>query len=66
LNTPALAPCHRFLYNLDVEQLTEDEVNKVNNLYKLGQDRGFIDLDEPNAEDDVAAKPAEVAPEPVP
>ena len=48
LNTPALEPCHRFLYNLDVEQLTEDEVNKVNNLYKLGQDRGFIPLDEPD------------------
>ena len=64
LNTPALEPCHRFLYNLDVEQLTEDEVNKVNNLYKLGQDRGFI---EPDAEDDIAAQPpAEVAPEPAP
>lgn len=63
LNTPALEPCHRFLYNLDVEQLTEDEVNKVNNLYKLGQDRGFI---EPDAEDDIAAQPADVAPEPAP
>ena len=66
LNTSALEPCHRFLYNLDVEQLTEDEVNKVNNLYKLGQERGFIPLDEPDAEDDVAAQPADVAPEPVP
>lgn len=46
LNTPALEPCHKFLYNLDVEQLSEDEVSKVNNLYKLGQERGFIESDE--------------------
>ena len=51
LNTPQLEPCHRFLYGLDVEQLSEEEVNKVNNLYKYGQDKGFIEADE-DPEDD--------------
>ena len=52
LNTPQLEPCHRFLYSLDVEQLSEEEVSKVNNLYKYGQDKGFIETDEdPEADD---------------
>ena len=52
LNTPALEPCHKFLYNLDVEQLSEDEVSKVNNLYKLGQERGFIESDDEEQTDE--------------
>ena len=52
LNTPQLEPCHRFLYSLDVEQLSEEEVSKVNNLYKYGQDKGFIETDEDPETDD--------------
>ena len=57
LNTPQLEPCHRFLYSLDVEQLSEEEVSKVNNLYKYGQDKGFIEADEDpeaDSQEDVA------------
>ena len=57
LNTPQLEPCHRFLYSLDVEQLSEEEVSKVNNLYKYGQDKGFIEVDEDpeaDSQEDVA------------
>ena len=34
--------CHRFLYDLDVENLDESECAKVNNLYNLGIKRGYI------------------------
>lgn len=44
-------PSHKFLYNLDVDEMSDRERAKVNQLYKLAQDKGFIDLDEP--EDDV-------------
>lgn len=37
---------HRWLYDLDIENLDESEINKVCNLYKLGCDRGFIQDDE--------------------
>ncbi len=47
LNIQAFEPCHRFLYNLDVEQLSEGEASKVNNLYKLAEERGFIEKEEP-------------------
>jgi hypothetical protein len=36
LNCDCMANCHRFLYDLDVENLTESEITKVCNLYKLG------------------------------
>ena len=39
-------PCHRFLYDLDIENIDESEASKVNNLYKLGCDRGFFDENE--------------------
>lgn len=42
LNSPAMEHCHKYLYNLDIEELQEDEIKKVDELYKLGQDRGFI------------------------
>lgn len=44
-------PSHKFLYNLDVDMMSDKERAKVNQLYKLAQDKGFVDLDEP--EDDV-------------
>lgn len=47
LDTPEMEHCHKFLYNLDVEDLQEDEIEKIDKLYKLGQDRGFIPPDEP-------------------
>ena len=42
LNCPEMISAHKFLYNLDMDQLTEDEVEKIDQLYKLGCDRGFI------------------------
>ena len=34
---------HGYLYNLDPEELTEAEASKVNNLWKLGCEKGFIE-----------------------
>ena len=51
LDTPEMEHCHKFLYNLDVEDLQEDEIEKIDKLYKLGQDRGFIPPDEPECDD---------------
>lgn len=34
--------CHKFLYGIDPTALSQDEENKINKLYKLGCDRGFI------------------------
>lgn len=68
LNAPAMEHCHKFLYNLDVEDLQEDEISKIDELYKLGQDRGFIPQDtfEPDStEDAVAAVDMAAEPEPV-
>lgn len=55
LNIQAFEPCHRFLYNLDVEQLSEGEASKVNNLYKLAEERGFIEKEEPEEAEDESA-----------
>lgn len=51
LDTPEMEHCHKFLYNLDVEDLQEDEIEKIDKLYKLGQDRGFIPPDEPECDE---------------
>ena len=63
LNCPEMISAHKFLYNLDMDQLTEDEVDKINQLYTLGCDRGFIvdDLTDWNA--DEAPEQAEAKPE---
>lgn len=53
LNTHAMESSHPFLYNLDPLELSESEISKVNNLYKLGVDRGFIE--EEGQEDDETA-----------
>lgn len=50
LNSDEMEASHKFLYNLDSEDLSEDEVEKVNNLYKLAVDRGIIK--DPNAKPD--------------
>lgn len=52
LNCPEMISAHKFLYNLDMDQLTEEEVNKINSLYKLGCDRGFISDDLTDWDDD--------------
>lgn len=50
-----LEGAHRWLYDLDIENLDESEINKVSNLYKLGCDRGFIKDDE-NEDDENSEK----------
>ena len=42
LNCPEMISAHKYLYNLDMDQLTEEEMCKIDQLYKLGCDRGFI------------------------
>ena len=64
LNSTGMESAHRFLYSLDPSDLTESEITKVNNLYKLGQERGFIEADkdenadESEADGENAEKPA--------
>ena len=62
LNTDGMESSHPFLYQLDPLELSEDECDKVNKLYQLGQDRGLI-VDEPVAADEPATD-VEVAVEP--
>ena len=42
LDCPEMISAHKYLYNLDLDQLSEEEVDKIDKLYKLGCDRGFI------------------------
>lgn len=60
LNTPELEKAHVYCYDLDLDNLEESDVEKINNLYKLGVDRGFID-DDLQYQDDVSSDPAETA-----
>ena len=55
LNSTGMESCHQFLYNLDPSELSESECAKVNNLFKLGQERGFIGTDDEVAEDEDTA-----------
>ena len=43
LNCPEMIKCHKYIFDLDPEQLDESDCTKINNLYKLGVDRGFIE-----------------------
>jgi len=43
LDCPQMAEAQKYLYNLDVEDLQEDEIEKVNALFDLGVKRGYID-----------------------
>ena len=68
LNCPEMISAHKYLYNLDMDQLTEEEIGKIDQLYKLGCDRGFIiddltDWDSAETPDQAEAKPEEVKPE---
>ena len=56
LNCDPMQTCHRWLYDLDIENLDESEICRVNNLYKLGCDRGYLTDDEEVAEDDESSE----------
>ena len=42
LDAPEMIKSHAYIMNLDPEQLEEDEIERVDKLWKLGVDRGFI------------------------
>ena len=45
LNCPEMVSAHKYLLDLDLEHLDEEDKSKVEKLYKLGCDRGFIEDD---------------------
>ena len=55
LNSDGMECSHKWLYSLDPAELNEAEATKVNNLYKLGIERGFIE--DPDAEEQAAEGP---------
>lgn len=57
LDCPEMISAHKYLYDLDLDQLDEDDIQKIDRLYKLGCDRGFIvdDLTDWDADDTPAA-----------
>lgn len=42
LNTPEFEKAHAFLYSLDPTELSESEATKLNNLWKLGCEKGYV------------------------
>ena len=42
LNTPQFEKAHAFLYSLDPTELSESEATKLNNLWKLGCEKGYV------------------------
>ena len=70
LDCPEMISAHKYLYNLDMDQLTEEEINKIDQLYKVGCDRGFIiddltDWDEPETPEQAETKQEVKVEEPV-
>lgn len=65
LNCKDLEKCHRWIYDLDFENLDESEVTKLNNLFQLGLDNGFIDdktdLDQEETSQEVVVQEPEPA-----
>lgn len=66
LNCPAMEQCHRWLYDLDVENIDESEASKINNLFQLGVDKGYLDdeqdeLETPDQADAATADAAQSA-----
>ena len=45
LDCPEMMSAHKYLYNLDLDQLTEEDIDKIDKLYALGCERGFIQDD---------------------
>ena len=43
LNAPEMSEAHRYLYDLDVECLSKDEIERVDKLFDLGVKKGYID-----------------------
>ena len=58
LAAPEMIKSHTFLLNLDPEQLDEDEVERIDKLWNLGVERGFITPEEDSATE---AKPEDVS-----
>ena len=56
LETPELINAHKYLYNLDVENLDEEDVQKVDKIYNLGIERGFIQKPMEEVPTDVSAQ----------
>lgn len=54
LNTPDMEEAHGFLYDIDFDHLNDGVVSKVNDLYELAVDKGFIE--------DERVKPIETEP----
>ena len=46
LEVDEFEPAHQFLYSLDPDEMSPEETDKVNRLYKLGQKKGLILPDE--------------------
>lgn len=45
LDCSEMMSAHKYLYNLDLDQLTEEDIDKIDKLYALGCERGFIQDD---------------------
>lgn len=43
LNASEMASSHKYLYNLDVESLDEEEIEKIDKLFDLAVKNGYID-----------------------
>jgi len=66
LNADGMECSHKWLYSLDPTELSESEATRVNNLYKLGCDRGMIECGETDDEKEANEDEVAVAVEPVP
>lgn len=64
LNCSPMETCHRWLYDLDVENLDEAECAKVNNLYKLSIEKGYI-VDDKDTEEEKKTDECDVSQLPV-
>ena len=61
LDCPEMISAHKYLYDLDLDQLSEEESDKIDRLYKLGVDRGFIQDDLTDWDADDAETPVDAA-----
>ena len=66
LNCPEMISAHKYIYELDMDQLTEEDTDKINQLYDLGVKRGFIIDDLTKWDDDGNEEEETVAVEEVP
>lgn len=74
LDCPELETAHQFLYDVDCDEISEEECEKIDKLYSLATERGFIEAEEPEGEEQkadecdavVAANLAPAAPAVVP